>query len=108
MSIKKVIGITIGVLSIVGVGLLKAVSRSDDMYSDSWFEIATDDELREEREKIRLKHISGEEDSTESTRSEHLLRKFDRVMSDRAWGDEEPHPSAYHREHGYYLPNDEQ
>lgn len=107
MNIKKAIGITIGVLSIVGVRLLKSVSRSNYMYSDTWFETAIDDELSKEREKVRLKYLSSEIDSSELTYYEHLLRKFDKVMNERAWGNEKPHPPTYHREHGYYLPSDD-
>lgn len=108
MNIKKVIEIAIGVSAILGIGFLKLIAKSDgEKYTDRWFEIATDDELSKERENIRLKYLSSEIDSSQSTYHEHLLRKFDKVMNERAWGDKAPHPPTYRREHGYYLPNDD-
>lgn len=35
------------------------------------------------------------------------LGRFDREMSKRAWGNEEPQAPSIHREHGWHLPNDD-
>ena len=47
------------------------------------------------------------DDFYEACRYENLLRMFDKELNKRAWGDEIPHASSIHREHGRYLPNDD-
>lgn len=81
--------------------------KTANMYSAKWFESVSDTELEVEREKVRLAYCSSGENFSESCALERLLNRFDREMSKRAWGDEIPHAPSIHREHGWYLPNDD-
>lgn len=76
-------------------------------YSSKWFESVTDDVLSSEREKVRLAYCSSGDNFSEACRLERLLGLFDKEMSKRAWGGETPRPPSIHREHGWYLPNDD-
>lgn len=64
----------------------------------------SDEELEEEREALRLRHVSGEDHYDE-------LHRYDEEMTRRAnetYARENPNPPApRHREHGWYLPNDD-
>ena len=81
--------------------------KKANMYSNKWFETVTDDVLSAEREKVRLAFCSSGDNFSEASRLEKLLWRFDEEMSKRAWGDETPHAPDFHREHGWYLPNDD-
>lgn len=78
-------------------------------YSNRWFRKVSDEELRAERERIRLQYCSPDpnKDMEEAARLFNLLRAFDRELSRRAWGDETPRPPSYHSEHGWYLSEDD-
>ncbi len=79
-------------------------------FSNAWFKNATDDELASEREKIRKKYVSGTIDLDEAGRLYDILHRFDVEMINRANSKyEEEHPDAKprHREHGWYLSNDD-
>lgn len=86
---------------------IKEEIRKGNLYSSKWFETATDRELDLEREKVRLAYCSSGDDFYEACRYENLLRMFDKELNKRAWGDDIPHASSIHREHGRYLPNDD-
>lgn len=81
--------------------------KKADMYSSKWFETVTDEALNTEREKVRLAYCSSGDNFSEASRLQNLLWRFDKEMSKRAWGNEIPHAPSIHREHGWYLPNDE-
>lgn len=80
---------------------------STKLYSGKWFENATDAELSAEREKIRLAYCSSGDNFDAACRLQNLLGIFDKEMSKRAWGDEIPHAPSFHREHGWYLSNED-
>ena len=80
---------------------------SEFYYSDHWFKTASDAELDSEREKVMQAFCSAGADTSKAIELEKLLHKFDMVMSERAWGEEKPRASSRHREHGWYLPNDD-
>lgn len=67
----------------------------------------SDEELQEEREKIRQDYCNPKLDMKYREDCRRKLDRFDAEISKRAWGDEEPHGPSYHREHGWYLPNDD-
>lgn len=68
-------------------------------YNESWLRHASDKELDEEREKVRLRLCSGED-------VYGILDRFDEEISRRAWGNEEyKYPS--HTQHGWYLSDDD-
>ena len=75
--------------------------------SPEWFANYTDAELRSEREQIRLEYCSTWPDYRKADRLQRVLWKYDDELSRRAWGDEIPHAPDIHREHGWYLPNDD-
>lgn len=78
-----------------------------NLYSSKWFEKVSDAELELEREKVRLAYCSSGDDFSKASSLQKLLWRFDKEMSKRAWGDEIPHAPSIHREHGWYLPNDD-
>lgn len=78
-----------------------------NMFSAKWFDTVTDEVLSAEREKVRLAYCSSGDNFSEACRFQNLLWRFDKEMSKRAWGDEIPHAPSIHREHGWYLPNDD-
>ena len=104
IDIKKILGIGVGVLT-VAASILVAFTNKDE-FSD-FLENATDDELDAEREKVRLDYCNPDLDDDYRISCQNKLRAFDSEMSKRAWGDEEPHAPNYHREHGWYLSNDD-
>ena len=102
------------VLGLKNKGAIKALWNQLDeeikkanMYSSKWFETVTDEVLRTEREKVRLAYYSSGDNFSEASRLQNLLWRFDKEMSKRVWGDEIPHAPRIHREHGWYLPNDD-
>ena len=104
IDIKKVLGIGVGVLT-VAASILAAFTNKDEFFD--FLENATDDELDAEREKVRLDYCNPDLDDDYRNSCQNKLSAFDTEMSKRAWGDEEPHAPSYHREHGWYLSNDD-
>lgn len=88
-------------------GILKERIERGELYSTKWFDTATDAELNFEREKVRQAFCSSGKDFQAASHLQNLLWRFDDEMSKRAWGDEIPHSTTIHREHGWYLPNEE-
>lgn len=79
-------------------------------FSNKWFRNATDDELDSEREKVRKRYVDGTIDIDEADKLYDTLHRFDAEMTDRAnlkYEKEHPDAKPRHREHGWYLPNDE-
>ena len=86
---------------------LKDEIEKANLYSGKWFENATDAELDTAREKVRLDYCSSGDDFKSACSLQNLLGRFDKEMSKRAWGNETPHAPSIHREHGWYLSNDD-
>lgn len=113
------IGISIPTLIAIVLGLknkdaikelfdnLKGEIEKANLYSSKWFKNATDAELGTAREKVRLDYCSSGDDFKAACSLQNLLGRFDKEMSKRAWGNETPHALSIHREHGWYLPNDD-
>ena len=75
-------------------------SREPEEYSDKWMRNLSDDEWEEKREAVRQQHCSGDESAWD------LLGRFDdewRRRNDNG----EPWTPPVHREHGWYLPDDD-
>jgi len=114
-----IIGISIPTLIVIVLGLknkyainelfdnLKEEIEKASLYSSKWFEKATDAQLDSAREKVRLDYCASGDDFKAACSLQNLLGRFDKEMSKRAWGDETPHAPSIHREHGWYLPNDD-
>ena len=110
ISIPTMIAVTLEVknkdtLKILWKQLNEEIKKAN-MYSSKWFETVTDETLNTEREKVRLAYCSSGNNFSEASRLQNLLWRFDKEMNKRAWGDEIPHAPSIHREHGWYLSND--
>jgi len=84
--------------------LLKLLSdNKNTKYSSNWFESLSDEELETEREKVRLHHCSGDENAL------NILYNFDNETRKREnkGHENEEYISPKHREHGWYLRNDD-
>ncbi len=104
INIKKVLSIGTGLLT-VAISIFTLFRNKDD-FAD-FLKNATDEELEVEREKIRLDFCNPNLDEDYRISCQNKLKAFDSEMSKRAWGDKESHAPTYHREHGWYLPNDD-
>jgi hypothetical protein len=88
--------------------LLKLLSdNKNTKYTDNWFESASDDQLETEREKVRQEYCSSGDNYSLAVGLEKLLWKFDDVTSERAWNGSNDYGYSKHREHGWYLSNDD-
>ena len=65
------------------------------------------EECEEAIAKVRLNYCSSSDDFGKASALQNLLLRFDRELSKRVWGKELPGPPSIHREHGWYLPNDD-
>ena len=109
ISIPTIIAVVLGLknkdnIKILWENLNEKIMKPN-MYSSKWFGAVTDEVLKTEREKVRLKYCSSGNNFSEASRLQNLLWRFDEELSKRAWGDEIPHAPSIHREHGWYLPN---
>lgn len=111
ISIPTIIAVVLGLKNKVAIQCLwdklSEELKKADLYSPKWFETVSDELLSTEREKVRLAYCSSGDNFSEANWLENLLRRFDKEMSKRAWGNEIPHAPSIHREHGWYLPNDD-
>lgn len=76
----------------------------DEKYSDKWFKKISDEEFYEEREPVRQAYYRGD------AGAENLLYKFNNeeiCRMNEKYEREHPNAEPRHREHGWYLPNDE-
>lgn len=111
VSIPTIIAVVFGLknkdaIKALWIQLNEGIEKAN-MYSVKWFETVTDEVLGVEREKVRLAYCSSGDNFSEANRLQNLLWRFDKEMSKRAWEDGIPHAPSIHREHGWYLPNDD-
>lgn len=79
-------------------------------FGNKWFKNASDDELETEREKVRERYVDGTNNIDEADKLYNTLHKFDDEMIERAnskYEKEHPDAKTRHREHGWYLSNDD-
>lgn len=111
ISITTVIAIVVGIKNKSEIiklwNALQEKIKRGEIYSSKWLTTATDAELDIEREKVRVAYCSSGTDDHAASFLQNLLWRFDEEISKRAWGDESPHTPTIHREHGWYLPNDD-
>ena len=81
--------------------------KTGRMYSSKWFETVSDAVLEQEREKVRVAYCKSGYDDAATCALQKLLWRFDDEMSKRAWAGRTPTGPSYHREHGWYLANDD-
>ncbi|MDT0179207.1 hypothetical protein Q9S36_03160 [Microbacterium sp. ARD31] len=70
----------------------------------------SDAELEEEREALRLQYVDCGDDIARADRLYNELHRYDEEMTRRAneaYERENPDATTRHREHGWYLPNDD-
>ena len=102
MNVKKTIRTIIGIGAVSA--LVKILENQDvQKYSKEWLESKSDDELKVEREKVRLEHCSGDE------KAWNILNRIDNETRKRAniGHENEEYQYPKHREHGWYLSNDD-
>lgn len=91
------------------MGLFSTNKKDNFNYSDSFIKKASDEELSAEREKVRVKRNSSYDcDIYESY--DRILRRLDKELGKRMnekYNKEHPNKQPVHREHGWYLPNDD-
>ena len=108
---KKTIIIIAGIVVVTGLsifGIKKYVnSLPIQKYSIEWFSDLTDEMLEAEREKVRVEFCNSGSDRIKASQLQRLLYAFDNEMSKRSWRNEKPYSPSIHREHGWYLPNNE-
>lgn len=104
-TIKKLLKIGAGALTFAAATVLAVIGEKNSF--GYFLRNASDEELASEREKVRLDFCNPDLDTNYRVECQRTLGVFDREMSKRAWGDEKPHAPSYHREHGWYLPNDD-
>ena len=105
---KKLLALGGVLLAGTAVAILSSRNNDDDLsYSSKWLNNASDDELDTEREKVRQAFCSSGDNYEKASKLQNTLYRFDKEMSKRAWGDEEPKAPSIHREHGWYLSNDD-
>lgn len=111
ISITTVIAIVVGIKNKSEIirlwNALQEKIKRGEIYNSKWLTTATDAELDIEREKVRVAYCSSGTDDHAASFLQNLLWRFDEEISKRAWGDESPHAPTIHREHGWYLPNDD-
>lgn len=111
VSITTIIAIVVGIKNkseIIKIwNTLQEKIKRGDIYSTKWLKTASDAELDLEREKVRVAYCSAGTDDHAASFLQNLLWRFDEELSKRAWEDETPHAPTIHREHGWYLPNDD-
>jgi hypothetical protein len=70
----------------------------------------SDTELEDEREELRQRYVSSGDDIAQADRLYNELNRYDEEMTRRAneaYERENPDATTRHREHGWYLPNDD-
>lgn len=97
------------VVGLIGVGAIcvaknkLSLNKEDDF--DNWLETASDEELADGYEERRLEWLKNEYGDVTPE-----MRKIDDEMvrrSNEKYRKEHPNAEVRHREHGWYLPNDE-
>ena len=76
-------------------------------YSSSWLETASLDKLQSARSEVQADYGNPELDIDYRGDLWDLLHEFDAVIGKKQWEGQEPKGPAFHREHGWYLSNDD-
>ena len=108
MDKKSVLGIGISGGLLLVFGLMKRyITLEPEKYSLKWLQGLSDEDLEKERENVRLEFCSSGSDFEKGARLQHLLGMFDYVLRERKTTDHKENNSPRHREHGWYLPEDD-
>ena len=77
-----------------------------DVYPNSFFKRSSVEELREERERVRLDYCNPDLDLDYRAGLYYTLNRFDEAIYNKQWAGIEP-GYPVHSEHGLYLPSDD-
>ena len=101
-----VITLVVGGITASVFGVKKLIdSLPVDMYTQEWLQSLSKEALDAEREKERLAFCASGSNYSEATRHQHNLYALDRELYRRR--PKAPDGPTIHREHGWYLPNDD-
>ena len=78
-----------------------------DKYTSSWMQSASLDELESARAEVATDYGNVTLDIDYRGDLWDLLLEFDVAIGKKSWEGQEPQGPAFHREHGWYLPNDD-
>lgn len=81
--------------------------ENKDKYSLDWIHNLSDEQWETEREIVRKEWCSGTMSTERAYVVEKLLDIFDRVYYSRHHHEGDKIGPAFHREHGWYLPNND-
>lgn len=105
------LGVT-GIATVLGAITIRAMSESTNKenysYSNKFFADASDEELAEERERVRVKKNTCYDNNYDLYNN--LLIKFDDFILERAnkkYEKEHPNAKAVYHEHGWYIKEDD-
>ena len=76
-------------------------------YDSNWLQNASLEELQTGRERVHTDYSNPELDTDYRGDLWDLLLEFDTAIGEKRWEGKEPKGPAVHREHGWYLPNDD-
>lgn len=84
-------------------GELQEIVKKSAEYSSKWFSNLSDSDLLAEREKVRLRHCSGDESAWNLLRviDEEIRKRESAIVPPSSW------TPPVHREGGWYLFNDD-
>lgn len=107
VSVPTLIAVVLGIKNKAALvqyfGELQELIKNGAEYSIKWIANLSDIDLLAEREKIRLRHCSGDESAWNILRviDEEIRKRESANMPQSAW------TPPVHREHGWYLFNDD-
>ena len=104
MNNKNKIILGLGSLIVVALGAYKSLSNKEpSKYSLEWIKRLSDKEWDAERKIVQDNFNNPDLDISIRERCCDLLKKFDKVKSDKDWAGQIPYGPAYSREHGRNL-----
>lgn len=111
VSVSSIIAVGLGAknkdaITALGNQLIEEIKKPNP-YSRKWFESLSEEDWHSEREKVRQAYCSSGDDPRAANILQNLLWQFDNEKNKRTCGDEIPQGPAIHREHGWYLQNDD-
>ena len=99
---KIILGL--GSLAVVTLGVCKGLSNKEPAkYSLKWIKRLSDEGWEVERKIVQDKVLNPNLDIPIRETCLDILKKFDKVKSDRDWAGQIPYGPAYSREHGRNL-----
>ena len=105
MKKRYVLGTVFAVVGAVIYAINKKSGGEPEKYSYDWIKSLSNTVWEKEREKLNLRYCHSGDNYEEAVRLEKLISLFDKVKSDRDWGNE-LYGYPKHSENGWYLLSD--